>query len=42
MANGDRFGFHGVDVAGILERSLNYVIATLWVLILATDVNRQI
>ena len=34
----DRFGFRGVDFARILERSLNYVIGTSWLLILAMSI----
>ena len=36
----DRFGFRGVDFARILERSLNYVIGTSWVLILAMSIGK--
>ena len=37
----DRFGFRGVDFARILERSLNYVIGTSWVLILAMSIGKH-
>ena len=36
----DRFGFRGVDFARILERSLNYVIGTSRVLILAMSIGK--
>ena len=36
----DRFGFRGVDFARILERSLNYVIGTSWVLTLAMSIGK--